>query len=291
MTVPTTGGPTIAVLHPGQMGAAVASQLHRAGVAVLWCPAGRSPATTTRAAHAGLRPVADLSALLARADIVLSICPPAAAEDLAHKIAEHRYRGVFVDANAISPARMFRINQLLHESGADVVDGAIIGPPPDHTTTARLYLAGDPRTTANLTALFTGTSVDAVVLGAAIGAASGLKMAYASYQKASRTLAAVAHALAADLDVTEHLLDEANRNARSPLTDPAYLPSVAARAWRWAPEMREVAEALDDAGLPSGQASAAADTLRCWSTAKNQHLGLDETLQALRLRQPPNRGG
>ncbi|WP_432111013.1 DUF1932 domain-containing protein [Streptomyces sp. YPW6] len=34
------------------------------------------------------------------------------------------------------------------------------------------------------------------------------------------------------------------------LSDPEYLPSVAARDWRWAPEMEEVADTLRAADLP-----------------------------------------
>ena len=43
-------GKTIAVLHPGEMGAGVAAQLVSAGHRVLWCSAGRSAATRKRAA-------------------------------------------------------------------------------------------------------------------------------------------------------------------------------------------------------------------------------------------------
>lgn len=276
--------PTVAVLHPGQMGVAFAAQLRGVGVDVLWCSADRSTRTADRAENAGLRAVPTLTAALAAADVVLSICPPAAAEDLARVVAGHGYQGVFVDANAISPIRMARIHDALQGAGATVVDGAIIGPPPDDATAARLYLSGDSAATAAVAIMFTGTSVETVVLDAAIGTASGLKMAYASYQKATRTLAAVAHALAAEFDVTEHLLYEASRNARSPLSDPDYLPSVAARAWRWAPEMHEVADTLRDVGLPNGQAQAAADTLRRWDSAKDSDLAIDQTLQALRQR-------
>ncbi|MFJ3624325.1 hypothetical protein ACIPSH_40220 [Streptomyces iakyrus] len=47
--------------------------------------------------------MATLSELLDRSDMVISLCPPAAAEDLARDIAARRFAGVFVEANAISP--------------------------------------------------------------------------------------------------------------------------------------------------------------------------------------------
>jgi 3-hydroxyisobutyrate dehydrogenase-like beta-hydroxyacid dehydrogenase len=273
---------TVGVLHPGQMGAAVAAQVRRRGVPVLWCPAGRSPRTAQRAADAGLRPVTNLADLLDHADVVLSICPPAAAEDLARSVAAHGYTGIFVEANAISPARFQRIMAMMDAAGAHPLDATIIGPPPRTTTSARLYLAGDPADAAVVADLFAPTAVEPVIMTRPPGAASGLKMAYSGYQKAARALAAVAHALATHHQVTEHLLAEAHRNAASPLANPAYLPSVAARAWRWAPEMLDVADALAEAGLPAELAHAAAEVLRRWQHDKDdRNISLADALSHL----------
>ncbi|WP_281284357.1 DUF1932 domain-containing protein [Nonomuraea diastatica] len=54
------------------------------------------------------------------------------------------------------------------------------------------------------------------------------------------------------------------------MADPAYLPSVAARAWRWAPEMEEVAGALRAAGLPDDLAVAAHAVLSRWEDDKDR---------------------
>ncbi|MGH3737745.1 MAG: DUF1932 domain-containing protein [Micromonosporaceae bacterium] len=275
--------PTLAVLHPGQMGAAIAGQLRRRGIRVLWCRDARSASTAERATEAGLEAVDHLSDLLVAADIVLSICPPEFAEDVAHSVAEHGYAGLYVDANAISPERCNRIADLLMTAGCRVVDGSIIGPPPMTGRTARLYLAGDAADASRVVDLFTGTSVEAVKLDGHLGAASALKMAYASYQKATRTLAAVAHALAADYGVTNYLLSEAARSTRSPLAEPDYLPSVAARAWRWTPEMREIADALSTEGLPSDLARATASVLARWASERDRwDISVDAALAGLR---------
>src|SRR6266849_5754919 len=88
------------------MGAAVGGYLVAAGHPVLWTSAGRSPGTGARAEAAGLRDAGTIAALSRQADIILSICPPAAALDVARSVAEPAdsgFRGVFVDANAISP--------------------------------------------------------------------------------------------------------------------------------------------------------------------------------------------
>ena len=53
--------------------------------------------------------VSHLAELLDRSDIVISLCPPAAAEELAHNVAGHRFDGVCLEANAINPDRTTRI--------------------------------------------------------------------------------------------------------------------------------------------------------------------------------------
>jgi len=256
---------TVGLLHPGEMGAAVAAQIRRNGHTVLWCPRGRGPESRRRADAAGLGQVADLPSMLARCSVVLSICPPAAAEEVAGQVADAGYRGVFVEANAVSPALVERIVGIVRAGGALPVDGSIIGAPPGGQRVTRLYLAGEPLLVRRVTRLVAGTNVEAMALGADLGSASALKMAFASFQKASRVLAALAHGLADTYGVTDALLAEADRMPSTILSDRDYLPSVARRAWRWAPEMREIARTLDDADLPPDVANAVAGVLTRWA--------------------------
>ena len=65
--------PIVAVIAPGNMGAAVGARLVAQGLEVLTSLAGRSPASAERAAAAGMRPAAD--AEIAQADFLLSIVP------------------------------------------------------------------------------------------------------------------------------------------------------------------------------------------------------------------------
>lgn len=246
------------------MGAAIAAQIMANGHTVLWCPDGRSPATHHRAKDAGLRS-ASLGQLLADSEIVLSICPPAVAEQVATEVAEAGYRGVYVEANAISPARVHRIIARFTEAGAIVVDGCIFGSPPGGLPSARLYLAGALTASRQVADLFTGSLAESVVLGDDPGQASALKMAFACFQRTSRIAAALAHALADDHDVTGALLTEAQRMPRDILVNRDFLLSVAARAWRWAPEMHEVADTLGAHELPCDLALATADVLQRWT--------------------------
>jgi 3-hydroxyisobutyrate dehydrogenase-like beta-hydroxyacid dehydrogenase len=270
---------TVGLVHPGRMGAAVGRELAGAGTRVVWCAAGRSEATVRRAGEAGLDPVPDLAALAAASDLVISLCPPATAEDVAEAVAGTGFDGLFVEANAISPARTRRIASLF---GA-VVDGCVIGPPPSPSAGARLYLSGESRRVAEVAALFTGTAVEAVAVEGEAGRASALKMAFGSYNKASAALAAVSHALADEYGVGEELMAEARRLTLAQLAAPERLPSAAARAWRWAPEMEEGAATFRDSGLPDDLARAAAAVFERWAPDRDDfEISLADTLAHLR---------
>jgi hypothetical protein len=81
-----------------------------------------------------------------------------------------------------------------------------------------------------------------------------------------------------------HLAGPAEATARvAALADVGSLPSVAARAWRWAPELREIAATLEDAGLPPETAAATAETLSRWADLKDAwDVPLAEVLDHLR---------
>jgi 3-hydroxyisobutyrate dehydrogenase-like beta-hydroxyacid dehydrogenase len=218
---------------------------------VLWLPEGRSAATAARADAAGLRPAPDLASLVRDADAVISLCPPQFAEQLAAAVLAAGFEhGVFLDANALTPERMTALGDLFAGTTVRVVDGSIIGPPPTTPGTTRLYFAGPSEDTAAVVDLFTGSDLEAVPISDRIGAASALKTAQAVYQKASRALAGLAHALATHYGVSDVLTAEGQRYLLPILGEPDYLPSVAVRAWRWSPEMAEAAAALHAVGLP-----------------------------------------
>lgn len=247
--------PTVGLVHPGAMGASVGA----ACVApVVWSSEGRSGATTGRAEDAGLRDVGSLDALVDAADVIVSVCPPAEAERVASAIAECGFDGVYVDANAISPAAARRIGERFER----FVDGGIVGPPAGRPGTTRLYLAGPEA--ADIAALWADGPLDARVIdvppSSAIGAASALKMAFATWTKVSSALLLDVRALAAAEGVEDALLDEwaismpevVERSERT-------AAGVAPKAWRFVGEMEQMAETFADAGLPDGFAHGAVD--------------------------------
>ncbi|MGV9351458.1 DUF1932 domain-containing protein [Streptomyces spiralis] len=272
--------PTVGILHPGSMGAAVAACAAANAAAVLWCEAGRSAASAARADQFGLVPVATLPELLDRSDIVISLCPPAAAEDLARDIAEHGFAGMYVEANAINPGRAARIAELLEPTAA-VVDGGVVGSPPVRGKTPTLYLSGPAAATSRIEALFAGTAVQTHALGLEVGKASALKLSYAAYQKTSRVLVALSVGMAREHGVDQELIDIASRRTAAYLSEPEYVAKTAARAWRWGPELEEAADTLAAAGLPPEMLRAAAATLARWKDAKDGKLTLTDALSLL----------
>ncbi|HXW79284.1 MAG TPA: NAD(P)-binding domain-containing protein, partial [Acidimicrobiales bacterium] len=93
---------SIGLLHPGEMGAGIGAVLVRSGYRVIWASAGRRQPSIERARVAGLVDVESVQAISERSDLVLSVCPPHAALDVAHQIAG--FKGIYLDANAIAPA-------------------------------------------------------------------------------------------------------------------------------------------------------------------------------------------
>lgn len=273
----------VGLLHPGEMGAAIGAQLVGAGHETLWCRAGRSARSAERASEAGLGRVDSLADLLAASEVVLSVCPPASAGEVANAVAESGFAGVFVDANAISPQRMDGIADRLTGEHLSVVDGAIIGPPPGGSRRARLYLSGPAPAARHVHALFDGTLAEPVLLGERVGQASALKIAFGSFQKTTRALAAVSHALADEYGVTAELLSEAHWLGPNALIDRDHFPIAAARAWRWAPEMLEGAASFAELGLPDDLATGSAAVMRRWETDKDdRELDVDTALRHLR---------
>ena len=241
---------TIAILHPGDMGAAIGARLRAKGLRVLWASAGRSAATRSRAQAADLEDAGTLRAALSATSIVLSVCPPHGALSLAREVAATRYRGVYVDANAIAPATSREAALAIEAAGGTFVDGGIIGPPPREGTSARLYLSG--RDAASIAPLFSSGELVARALDGPVGAASALKAAYAAWNKGATALAAAARTLAAEAGVGDALVAEWQGTQPDALKRLEQLRGAARKAWRWTGEMDEIAAAFAEAGLPDG---------------------------------------
>ncbi len=245
----------IGVLHPGEMGAAVGGCLSQRGFEVLWASYGRSPATGARAVAEGMRDVGSVGEMSGRADVILSVCPPHAALEVARSVAG--FRGIYVDANAVSPATAREVAQVVGKGGAEYVDGGIIGAPPRSPGDSRLYLSGPQA--GEISDLFAGTALDAQVIGEEVGQASAVKMAYAAWTKGTAALVLAIRALAHAEGVEEALIAEWQQSQPALTARPhAAAWSAMQKGWRWVAEMEEIAATMAAVGLPPGFHHAAA---------------------------------
>ena len=171
----------IGVLHPGQMGISVAASAINSGHQVHWASEGRSDKTHRRAEKHHLIKIETLFELCQTTEIIFSVCPPHAAEDIAKSVIETGFKGLYLDANAISPQRSIRIGQMLEENDIHFVDGGIIGGPAWTPNETWLYLSG--RDADRIAECFIRGPLETKIIGGEIGKASALKMCYAAYSK------------------------------------------------------------------------------------------------------------
>lgn len=248
----------VGVLHPGEMGISIAASAKNSGCDVYWASQGRGAATRERVAKVGLRETANVSELCGACEIVISVCPPHAAEDVATEVIRSGFRGLFVDANAIAPQRTLKIGEAMTKADIAFVDGGIIGFPAWKPHTTCLYLSG-PRS-QEISACFSAGPLDTKILGDQIGKASALKMCYAANTKGTVALLAAILATAENLGVREALFEQWKHD------DPALPGQVekriqanAPKAWRFVGEMEEISRTFREAGAPGEFHAGAAD--------------------------------
>jgi 3-hydroxyisobutyrate dehydrogenase-like beta-hydroxyacid dehydrogenase len=231
-------------LHPGAMGASLAGACQ--GVR-LWCGDGRSDTTRSRAAAAGLDDVGSLEAMVAAADVIVSVCPPASAVDVARAVSALGFSGVYADVNAVSPDTARSIGEMFHR----FVDGGVVGPPVGERGSTRLYLSGD--SASEVAELWNGTALETRVVAGGAGAASAVKVCYAAWTKGSAALLLAIRALAVSEGVDEPLLAEwaSSIPALAAQSERAAIGN-APKAWRFAGELEEIGKSFAAHDLPDG---------------------------------------
>jgi 3-hydroxyisobutyrate dehydrogenase-like beta-hydroxyacid dehydrogenase len=254
---------SLAVVAPGAMGAALSARLTSRGLTVLTTLEGRSASSRARAASAGMREVAP--AQLLQAEVFLSIVPPAEALTLARAFAGWcegvAHPPTFIDLNAVNPDTVAQVQAIIEAAGARFVDGCIIGfPPKDDDVGPTLYLSEDA---AQIADLLNAHGVVTQLLAGGVGAASALKMAYAGLSKGVGALGA-AMVLAAERHGAGQALREALVDTRPGLVAllDRGLPDLLPKAWRWAPEMEQIAAFIGTDRPESAIFTAMADQYR-----------------------------
>ena len=243
-----TGIETIAIIGAGEMGSAIGRRLREMGARVITEIKGRSAASLARVQRAGLEVIDDDGRLAREADIILSIVPPGVAVEVAQRFREPLIRAavtpLFADCNAIAPATARHIETVLSAVHCRFVDGGIIGGPPparvENTSRGpRIYLSGEH---AHLLEPLRRYGLDIARLDGPVGAASGLKLAYAGITKGLTALGTAMIARAAREGLGQALRDELERSQPELLVRfERFIPIMFPKAGRWVAEMEEIA--------------------------------------------------
>lgn len=256
---------TIAVMSPGNMGSAVGKMLGLNGYEVITCLAGRSDFTRNKAAEAGMRDAGSLDALVAEADLVLSILDPGKAVMVASEIAEAmRNAGsapVYADCNATSPQTAAELQGIIEAAGGKFVDVGIIGGAPTRRENFPNFCTSGPD--AALLDELNGKGMKILNVGPDIGQGSAIKICNGAWNKGAFALYTAVMTAAEHYGFTEHLRPRLPGSQAGTVDriDVAItrLPSLSGR---YIGEMEQVAETFASIGLPSGFHAASAELFR-----------------------------
>jgi 3-hydroxyisobutyrate dehydrogenase-like beta-hydroxyacid dehydrogenase len=189
--------------------------------------------------------------LVGQCDLLLSVLDPAAALDNARAAAAAMKKAarkpVFVDCNAVAPKSMEEITVIISEAGADCIDAGLIGSPPRGKTCTRIYASGPQ---ARLLEQIKHPNLAVRVISERIGDASAVKMCYGAITKGAVALGLELLITARRMGVYETVENEF-RESIPEVYDwmLGRVPSTPPKAYRWVPEMNEIARTFGDAGL------------------------------------------
>jgi 3-hydroxyisobutyrate dehydrogenase-like beta-hydroxyacid dehydrogenase len=272
----------IGILHPGEMGISIASSAINTGHEVYWLSENRSNKTRARAQKYHLLEIDSRPQFCQTCEIIFSICPPHAAEDVAHSVIEAGFKGLYLDANAISPQRAAKIGKMMQENDIQFVDGGIIGGPAWTRGETWLYLSGDQA--HKVAACFSNAPLETKIIGIELGKASALKMCYAAYTKGTTALLSAILGTAEALGVRDELYQqwELDEQGFSEQVN-RRVARVTAKAWRFEGEMKEIASTFREARLPDGFHLASAEVYSRMAYFKNasETPPLDDVLKTL----------
>ena len=174
-----------------------------------------------------------------------------------HLIAAGHGKPLFVDCNAISPATLQAIEAAVTGAGARCVDGAIIGSPPRGKASVNLYFSGPD---APALEVFATPQMKVRILGPRNGEASALKMCYGAMNKGITALM-LETLMAARRFGVEDIFEKQMRETRADVHDwlIGAMPVMPPKAYRWVPEMLQIAQTFEGIGMTPRIFQGAAD--------------------------------
>lgn len=281
----------VGIMSVGDMGAGFGDVLHQNGIEVYTCLDGRSDLTRLRAKEAGFNDTPDFDALVSQIDLFISVLVPSEATQLAEDVAAAMIRTgarpAYVDANAIAPQTVRKIDSIIRDAGANFIDAGIIGGPPRAGYTPSIPCSGSD--TAIFEA-FTNHALNVHKVGEQVGQASGLKMVYAASTKGTTALwtelLTASRILGLEDALRSHLGEGAVFAAQQ-----RSIPMMPNRARRWVGEMEEIAATFEGVGMTPKMLLGAADmytlvgeTPLADLTSRDPQPTLDQILDALQRR-------
>jgi len=272
----------VGILYPGEMGVSIAASAINNQHQVYWLSQGRSKKTRARAEKFDLIEIDSPIEFCQICELVISICPPHASEEVARSVVESGFKGLYLDANAISPERAIKLGKILEANAIQFVDGGVIGGPAWRPKETWLYLSG--QYAEQIAACFTNGPLETKIIGKEVGKASALKMCYAAYSKGTTALLAAVLAASESLDVREELYQQWDMDGKgfSEQVNQRVI-HVTAKAWRFEEEMKEIASTFQRAGLPDGFHQSAAEIYRRMANFKDsrEYPPLEDILRTL----------
>jgi L-threonate 2-dehydrogenase len=229
------------------MGAGIGRRLNENGVTVLTSIAGRSEESVKRAREAGMQAAEDRA--LAEADFLMSVIPPgealALAQRLAPVLAAANRKPIYVECNAVSPATVLKIADVVATTGCRFVGAGIIGPPPKPgSSNTKIYASGSA---AKDLACLNDNGLIVRVLEGPLTAASALKMSYAGITKGFTALGAtmmLAAARGGSAAALKAELSESRPDLLRYLSN--QVPAMYSKSYRWVAELDEIASFIGD---------------------------------------------
>ena len=252
----------IGITSIGDMGGQVAVRLKACGYEIFTSLEGRSKRTVALSAKAGVTDCGSVEKLVATVDVIISVLDPAhavtKAREVAAAIKATGKKIIFVNGNAVAPRTALEIDGIIRAAGGACIDGSIL-----RVTTKqgkselRLYVSGPE---ASVLTQINDEILKIRVVGEKIGNASALKMCYGAFTKG-------ALALGVELLLASHKLGVADELAAEfEDTQPEVYKwilgrtvGMAPKAYRYVPEMLEVATTFEDAGMTRRMLEGAAD--------------------------------
>lgn len=242
--------PTVGLLYPGELGAALTPFFANSGFRVVTTTVNRSERTSELAKACGCELLNSIDDVVQRADIVVSAVPSIAAEDIAIAVCECRpiQDLIFVDINSTSPSLAKRIAQHCSAAGVTFVDAAVRGLADRLEKQGIVYLSG--AIAADVVPLFQPLEIE--IVGDRPGDASRMKMMLSGMSKGIATLFLEMAITAQRNGMLSQFLVSVERHYKDVfLAMQAVIPTYPRHALRRAHELTQVSEFQKEVDLPS----------------------------------------